>query len=98
MRHILNIRCKKCQEVFLVRRPNNFLTVAKVLNLVICPFCHPEQSDDVCASCRLPFSVVPRASEIKKKWKTHRKGSKSSRLCNPCRVAIFRYKKKEKGE
>lgn len=56
--HRLNIRCPECWIIYSVRRPNQSLLISKIVAVVKCPHCHPEALKDVCAACRLPFSVV----------------------------------------
>lgn len=79
--HLLKIRCPEGGHFFLVRRPNNSLLIAKVLPLVICPICYPEQSDEVCGGCRLPFKIV---------------GKHSKHLCEACFWKDWRYNRIEK--
>jgi hypothetical protein len=78
--HLLKIRCSTCRNIFTVRRPNNTLLVAKIIPLLICPFCHPEQSDEVCGGCRLPFKIV---------------GRHTTYLCLSCFWKNWRYNKIE---
>lgn len=75
----LKIRCPDCGNYFMVRRPIDNLMIAKVIRLVICPHCHPEQSEDVCASCRLPFAII---------------GKHGKSQCEACFLSMWRYEKK----
>lgn len=78
--HLLHIRCPKCKKMFAVRRPNKSLYIAKIIPLLICPYCNPEQSDDVCGGCRLPFKIV---------------GKHSKHLCEACFWKDWRHQKFE---
>lgn len=79
--HLLKIMCPDCRRIFSVRRPTNTLLIAKVIPLLICPVCHPEQSDAVCGGCRLPFKIV---------------GKHSKHLCEACFWKDWRYNRIEK--
>lgn len=72
----LHIRCEECRQLIVVRRPKNTLLIAGIVRDVRCPLCHPESLINVCASCRLPFTVVKRHSND---------------LCNTCAVRELRY-------
>lgn len=61
--HVLKIRCEECGELYAVRRPNLTALIPKIVPVVGCPRCHPERLKEVCAACRLPFSVVKRHTE-----------------------------------
>lgn len=77
---LLKIRCRETgAHFFHVRRPNKEKKIVNIIPLVICPICHPDQSNDVCGGCRLPFSVV---------------GKHSKGLCLSCFWANWRYNKK----
>lgn len=78
--HVLKIRCAECNKFFLTRRPtNDSRLIPKIIPLLICPHCHPEQSDDVCGGCRLPFTIV---------------GRHSKQLCETCFIQNWRYEKR----
>jgi hypothetical protein len=72
----LHLRCDECHEINVVRRPKNTLLIPLIVRDVKCPYCHPEALADVCASCRLPWTVVKRHS---------------NELCNTCAVRELRY-------
>lgn len=77
--HLLKIRCQVKGHFFFVRRPNKSLLIAKVLPLLICPICYPDQSEEVCGGCRLPFAIV---------------GRHSKHLCETCFIQDWRYERK----
>lgn len=79
--HLLKIRCPDCGKTFSVRRPTDTLLIVKIIPLLICPICKPEQSENVCGGCRLPFAIV---------------GKHSKHLCRACFWKDWRYNKIEK--
>lgn len=60
---LMQIRCGECYEIYAVRRPKNPNLIAPILERIKCPACHPEALKDVCAGCRLPFSIFPMHSD-----------------------------------
>lgn len=79
--HIFLKRCDECWYIYQIRRPKTDTTFVRVIQRARCPYCHPEDLDQACISCRLPYDIV---------------GHHADGMCQTCYISLYRYKKQQR--